>query len=160
MVASQLGYEVKNMVRVAKWTSDGWPGVIVSYPFREKKVPFPTLYWLTDQRISAAVAALEKDGGVSEAREYLRADEQRVRDLEACHERYRQQRFELMTREDQELATKYFGDTGIAGMRKNFIDVKCLHAHYAHYLGDPDEPRNPIGQWVHDRLPDDIRSLA
>jgi len=61
LVASQLGYSPSNFVRVARWTTDGWPAVIESYPFRrdrkeEVAVPFPTLYWLTDRRVAAAVA--------------------------------------------------------------------------------------------------------
>jgi hypothetical protein len=29
------------------------------------------------------------------------------------------------------------------------VGVKCLHAHYAHFLAGGDDP---VGRWVHDRL--------
>mmetsp|Transcript_8699 Transcript_8699/g.28477 ORF Transcript_8699/g.28477 Transcript_8699/m.28477 type:complete len:190 (+) Transcript_8699:62-631(+) len=166
LVAGQLGYEVENFKRVARWTTDGMPAVIESYPLRRdtgKPVPFPTIYWLSDQRLSAAVAGLEKVGGVAEAREFIVADKGRIRRLEECHDRYRRRRYDSLTPDDRTLATRWHGflDTGIAGMKKNFVDVKCLHAHYAHYLGDDAEPRNPIGEWVHHaKLPDDVRALV
>jgi len=164
MVGLQLGYEVENFVGVAAWTADSQPAVIESYPLKKKSgvapVPFPTLFWLSDRRLSAAVSGIEKDGGVSAARDFLRADDSRLVALADCHDRYRRRRHRLLTPEDQHLTQNMtFLQQGIAGIR-NPQDVKCLHAHYAQYLADLDEPRNPIGQWLHHRLPRHIQHLA
>ena len=35
--------------------------------------------------------------------------------------------------------------------------VKCLHAHYAHFLATR---ANPVGEWVHERLPEAIQRLC
>ena len=45
---------------------------------------------------------------------------------------------------------------GVAGLRDP-TTVKCLHAHYAHWLGTRE---NPVGAWVHAHLPDDVRAFA
>ena len=44
---------------------------------------------------------------------------------------------------------------GVAGIRDG--GTKCLHAHYAHFLATR---ANPVGAWVHERLPEAIQRLC
>lgn len=173
LVEAQLGYTVPNMVGVAAWTRDGAPAVVETYPLRRdhrkraKVEPFPTLFWLTDRRLSAAVASVEACGGITRAREQMRADPDKLARLRSVHERYKARRWAHLTLEDSRLVeargwAPKLAEVGIAGLT-DFSDVKCLHAHYASYLVDRAElvhPPNPLGQWVHDRLPVEARALV
>ena len=66
---AQLGYCPLNALDVVT-TTDDMPAVVIAHPLlhRKKKVePFPTTYWLAHGDIAAAVATVERDGGVSAA---------------------------------------------------------------------------------------------
>lgn len=166
LIEQQLGYQIPNLVGVAAWTKDGMPAVAETYPLRRNHQnvevePFPTLFWLTDRRIAGAVAAIEARGGITEAKEAM-ADH--FEDLFVVHERYKKRRWNLLSAEDEILVKErnWTFRGGVAGLNDH-KGVKCLHAHYACFLVDAYEnvnPVNPIGEWVHDRLPEDIKQLV
>ena len=107
-------------------------------------------------------------------------------DLRQAHDRYRRRRWAVLTVEDRALIAERgwessIRDVGVAGLRDETKvrapctlllsearregkeatpQVKCLHAHYAHFLGDLEEPRNPVGKWVHQHLPPEIRAYV
>ncbi|KAJ1450570.1 hypothetical protein M885DRAFT_571132, partial [Pelagophyceae sp. CCMP2097] len=146
---------------------DGTPGVIATYPLkreRDLRIPFPTAFWLTNPILAAAVARLESGGGVAAARIAVNADDATMAALREAHERYKRRRWALLTPEDRDIVfangwDANLRDVGVAGLRDP-TKVKCLHAHYAHFLGDPEAPRNPIGAWVHEQLPPNVRVHA
>ena len=97
--------------------------------------------------------------------------------MAAAHEGYARRRWSLLSVEDRSIAEdrNWAGmlrdEVGVAGLewkRHGVERVKCLHAHYAHFLGthggssdsddddDEDEEeekeRNLVGLWVHELL--------
>jgi hypothetical protein len=102
----------------------------------------PTRYWLVDPIIRAAVGRLEAEGGVNRAEAEI--DPAAVA---AAHDRYRAER-------DTALPAGHTGPRPSAGVGGTRQGVKCLHAHYAWFLAGGDDP---VGQWVHDRLPPELR---
>ncbi len=65
------------------------------------------------------------------------------------HERYRLLRWSLLSAEHQQYVVESgwkekFDKTGIAGL-ENWVSVKCLHAHFAHFCYHGD---NLIGTWL------------
>ena len=66
---AQLGYCPLNALDVVTTTDDA-PAVVIAHPLLHRKKgvePFPTTYWLAHNGIAAAVATVERDGGVSAA---------------------------------------------------------------------------------------------
>jgi len=156
---AQLGYVPPNFVDVAAWNGDA-PAVIRAYPLLRRKggvEPFPTMLWLTCPEIAAAVATLERDGGVKAAAADILGNEEGAAALEKAHESYAAKRWALLSDEDRALVeargwADKLRDVGVAGIqRRGAQSIKCLHAHYAHYLGDP-EGANPVGAWIHVRI--------
>jgi hypothetical protein len=117
--------------------SGGEPLVIRNAPLLDDGTPMPTRYWLVDPALSIRVARLESSGGVRAAEAAVDADE-----LRGAHERYAAER-EAAIPENHE-GPRPSG--GVGGTRRG---VKCLHAHYAHYLAGGDDP---VGRWVEEHL--------
>lgn len=111
---------------------DDRPVVIENEPHLRDGTPMPTLFWLVDPELHAAVSRLESEGGVHRFEELVDTEE-----LERTHAEYAQRRRAATTR--RELAQ---GDGGVGGTR---VGVKCLHAHLANYLVGA---RDPVGQLV------------
>ena len=164
LLEQQLGYVPPNLLEVAAWTTSGTPAVIVAHPllWRRKGVePFPTTYWLTSPELSAAVGTVERDGGVRAAREAVFARAGAEASMRAAHETYAADRWALLSAEERGLAEgNGWGESlrtvGVAGLRDP-LNVKCLHAHYGHWLATG---QNDVGAWVHAALPEDVRSFA
>ncbi|NPV53745.1 MAG: DUF501 domain-containing protein [Firmicutes bacterium] len=160
----QLGREPRGRVRVALSCKLGMPMVITTYPVlapvkNDRGIGkgiaiFPTTFWLTCPRLNRAVADLEAGGWIGRIKGMLR-DNWEVRErLLRAHRHYASARMELLTPDDREMLEGRFpsilralAETGVAGIKDvtNPEAVKCLHAHYAHYLAGYD---NPIGEWV------------
>ncbi len=87
----------------------------------------PTLYWLVDPALHAAVSSLEGEGGVHRFEEQVDEEE-----LTRAHEEYARRRDEAVVRGDL-VAPR----GGVAGTRRG---VKCLHAHLANYLAGATDP--------------------
>jgi hypothetical protein len=120
---------------------DGAPVVIRNAPLLDDGTPMPTRYWLVDRGVSLAVARLEAAGGVRAAEAAVDAAA-----LERAHDVYARERDTAIP--PQHSGPRPFG--GVGGTRRG---VKCLHAHYAHYLAGGDDP---VGRWVATRLEDPV----
>jgi hypothetical protein len=163
MLTQQLGYSPPNLVEVAAWTAAGTPAVIRAHPLLSRRggvEPFPTTYWLTCPQIKAAVGTVERDQGVKRAAAHL-ADEAGEAAMRAAHASYAADRWGLLSEAEADLVEErgwsgVLRSVGVAGLRDP-TTVKCLHAHYAHWLGTRE---NPVGAWVHAHLPDDVRAFA
>ena len=153
---AQLGYCPLNALDVVTTTDDA-PAVVVAHPLLHRKKgvePFPTTYWLAHNGIAAAVATVERDGGVSAAGAAVDGDA-----MAQAHAAYAADRWALLDDEERAFVQDRGWDSlrtvGVAGIRDG--GTKGLHAHYAHFLATR---ANPVGAWVHERLPEAIRRLC
>lgn len=116
--------------------------------------PFPTLFWLTHPLLRVWISKLELDGLGIRLEERLALCPASLARMEKAHKAYGQERYQLLTLEDLVLIRSRgweaaFAPTrGVAGIR-NYSAIKCLHAHAAHYLSEPEgKANNVIGEWV------------
>ena len=176
MVANQLGYLPSNLIKIAARDENLNPVVTLLYPLNHKennfrysvdKKPFPTIIWITCPLLRARISKLEHDGWVSKFQQRLHAGDIESMSflamMEEAHKAYAKERWELLTKEDQELVIKNgwseaYDNVGVAGIR-DFTQVKCLHGHYAHYRARP-EHNNIIGKWVQELLDNNIDTLT
>jgi hypothetical protein len=125
VLTSVLGRPPEADFQVCVRAADGAPVVIRNAPLLGDGTPMPTLYWLVDRGLRAAVARLESAGGVREAEAAVDAEREAA------------------------LPPGWSGPRpsgGVGGTRRG---VKCLHAHYAYWLAGGDDP---VGAWVAERL--------
>lgn len=103
--------------------------------------PFPTMYWLTHPYLRTLISQLEIEPtrNVKTMEEKLSSQPNYIQTMKYAHESYGNQRWELLTEDDQQntIDRKWVDalgmKRGVAGIR-NFQTVKCLHTHAAHYL--------------------------
>jgi hypothetical protein len=116
--------------------------------------PFPTLFWLTHPLLRVWISKLELDGLGSRLEQRLASCPESSARMEKAHQAYGQERYQLLTPGDLVLIQSRgweaaFAPTrGVAGIR-NYSAIKCLHAHAAHFLSEPEgKANNVIGEWV------------
>ena len=102
----------------------GRPDVIETSPRLPDGTPFPTLYYLTCPRATAAVGRLEASGLMREMAVRLDSDEELAAAYRAAHEAYLQRR-------EQTAHVAEIAGISAGGMPNR---VKCLHALVAHAL--------------------------
>jgi uncharacterized protein len=137
LLTERLGRAPEGDFEVVVRNADGSPVVIRNAPFLRDGRPMPTLYWLVDPAVRAAVSRLESGGGVRTAEAAVDPDE-----LAAAHAAYAADR-------DAAIDPGHTGPRpsgGVGGTRRG---VKCLHAHYAFFLAGGDDP---VGRWVGEQL--------
>ncbi len=158
IVAKQIGRKPRPFTEVSRRCRYDYPQVILTEPLQrrgEHWEVFPTVFWLTCPLLHRAISSMEAEGDIRRYEEHIETDREFAQQMAAAHEaaaahrlaqvpeQWRQELEEQRPREAQALT-----ETGIAGMRSTG-GVKCLHAHYADYVGRGD---NPIGADVHRRL--------
>jgi len=132
LIGRQLGRPPRALVAVAHRCPCGQPDVVETAPRLEDGTPFPTLYYLTCPRATAAASRLEAAGRMREWQEELGTDPQLAAGYRAAHERY------LAERDARDvLPTR----STAGGMPDR---VKCLHALAGHALA-AGPGVNPIG---------------
>lgn len=122
VIAEQLGREPRGVVEISYYAPDGVPGVVKTAPRLPDGTPFPTLFYLTDPRLTAEASRLEVAGVMREMTERLEADPDLQADYQRAHEWYLEQRNAL-----EDLGTDFSG----GGMPTR---VKCLHVLIAYAL--------------------------
>ncbi|MCI6207074.1 MAG: DUF501 domain-containing protein [Corynebacterium glucuronolyticum] len=129
-VAEQLGREPRGVVAIAYRTPDGEPAVITTSPRLPDGTPFPTLYYLTDPRLTAEASKLEVAHVMRWMTTRLEEDENLAADYRAAHEHYLETRNAM-----EDLGTTFSG----GGMPDR---VKCLHVLISYALAEgPDRVR-------------------
>lgn len=124
VVREQLGRTPRGVVDIAYRTPDGVPAVIKTAPKLPDGTPFPTLYYLTDPRLTAEASRLEVAHVMKWMEQRLAEDEALQKDYRAAHDHY------LSTRNEMEdLGTEFSG----GGMPER---VKCLHVLIAYALAE------------------------
>lgn len=132
IVAEQLGRAPRGVLAIAYRSPDGVPGVVKTAPKLPDGTPFPTLYYLTDPRLTAEASRLESAGVMKGMTERLGRDADLAAAYRAAHESYLAERDEI-----EPLGTDFSG----GGMPDR---VKCLHVLIAHALAKGPGV-NPLG---------------
>ena len=130
VVAEQLGRAPRGVLAIPYRCPDGAPGVVTTAPKLPDGTPFPTLYYLTDPRLTAEASRLEVAGVMRDMTRRLQEDESLAADYRAAHEHYLAERNAI-----EDLGTDFSG----GGMPDR---VKCLHVLMAYALAEgPDRFR-------------------
>jgi hypothetical protein len=136
-VTTLLGRAPRGEFRVVTRDESGAPVVLMNAPLLDDGTPMPTLYWLVGRREVAAVSTLEADATIDQVEALIGLEA-----IEAIHHRYESERDRLMP--PGHTGPRPSG--GVGGTRRG---VKCLHAHYGHWLAGGDDA---VGAWVHAQL--------
>lgn len=131
-VATQLGRDPRGVLAIAYRTPDGRPAVVKTAPKLPDGTPFPTLYYLTDPRLTAEASRQESAGVMREMSQRLTEDAELAAAYRAAHESYLAERNAI-----ESLGTEFTG----GGMPDR---VKCLHVLMAHSLAKGPGV-NPLG---------------
>ncbi len=138
VVASQLGRPPRGVTAIAHRCPCGLPDVVQTAPRLPDGSPFPTLYYLTCPRATAAVSRLESAGMMRDMTQRLGSDPGlRARYL-AAHEDYVARR--RVAAQQAGVEPLPAGAPSAGGMPER---VKCLHALVAQELAVPGS--NPLG---------------
>ena len=143
-VTELLGRRPQGCYEIVVRRADGWPVVLRNQPLLHSGRPMPTRYWLIDRELNRDIGRLESTGGVDRAEAEIHPAV-----LAAAHVAYAAER-------DAEIPADHEGPVPTGGVGGTRIGVKCLHAHYAHFLAGGDDP---VGRWVDDRLREDGRQF-
>jgi hypothetical protein len=147
-VDAQLGRPPRGQFSVAHRCPCGLPDVVQTAPRLPDGAPFPTLYYLTCPRASAAAGRLEASGVMAAMSARLSADEGLRRSYHEAHLDYLARRDEAARACGVEPLP--VGTQSAGGMPAR---VKCLHALMAHELAVPGANRlgreavEAAGEW-------------
>lgn len=124
IVTEQLGRRPRGVVEISYRTPDGQPAVVKTTPRLEDGTPFPTLYYLTDPRLTAEASRLEVAQVMKWMEARLADDPDLAADYLHAHEHYLAERNAM-----EDLGTEFSG----GGMPDR---VKCLHVLIAYALAE------------------------
>lgn len=137
LVERQIGRAPRAFRRVVLRCPYGAPAVTEQWAYDERGEPFPTTYYLTCRYLVAAIARLEAAGGVERWSTQLRREGALADSLELANERQRLLRRDLV-REHVGTDGGASLELGIGGAANDARGLKCLHAHAAFALANPD----------------------
>ena len=133
-VTRQLGRPARDILEIAARCVCGRPLVVKTNPRLADGTPFPTLYYLTQPAVTAAVSTLEATGLMAQLQERLAEEPDLKEQYQAAHESYLNEREAILEVEE----IKNFSAGGMPER------VKCLHALVGHSLAKG-RGVNPIG---------------
>lgn len=122
IITQQLGREPRGVLAIAYRTPDNTPAVVTTSPRLPDGTPFPTLYYLTDPRLTAQASRMEVAHVMNWMSERLTHDTELAEDYRKAHEFYLKERNAI-----EDLGTDFSG----GGMPDR---VKCLHVLIAYAL--------------------------
>ncbi|MEO9328463.1 DUF501 domain-containing protein [Gordonia aurantiaca] len=132
VVAEQLGRQPRGVLEISYRTPDGQPAVVKTAPRLPDGTPFPTLYYLTDPRLTSEASRQESAGIMKGMTARLQSDPELAAAYRRAHESYLAERDAI-----ESLGTDFTG----GGMPDR---VKCLHVLMAHSLAKGPGV-NPLG---------------
>ncbi len=143
-VEAQLGRAPRGTRAVAHRCPCGNPDVVETEPRLPNGTPFPTTFYLTCPRATAACSRLESAGLMREMADRLATDPDLAKHYAAAHDDY-------LARREAIGAVPEIAGISAGGMPDR---VKCLHVHLGHALAagpgvNPfgDEVRELVGAW-------------
>ena len=136
-VTNLIGRVPQGEFRIVVRSAAGAPVVLLNAPLLADGTPMPTLYWLVGEKEVHAVSQLEADGAVDQVEELIGLER-----IDVIHQRYMATRDSLIPASH----TGHRPSGGVGGTRRG---VKCLHAHFAHWLAGNDDA---VGEWVAQQL--------
>jgi uncharacterized protein len=137
IVAAQLGRRPRGTRAVAHRCPCGNPDVVQTEPRLDDGTPFPTSFYLTCPRATAACSRLESAGVMREMQERLSTDPELAQHYRAAHEDY-------LARREAMGHVPEIEKVSAGGMPDR---VKCLHVHLGHALA-AGPGVNPFGDEV------------
>ena len=135
-VAAQLGREPRGVLRIAHRCPCGQPDVVETAPRLPDGTPFPTLFYLTCPRATAAMSRLEAAGLMRDMSARLSADTELRSAQIAAGRSYAALRVTAAVQAGVDPLPE--GSPTAGGMPDR---VKCLHALAAHELAVPGSNR-------------------
>ncbi|MDO9379176.1 MAG: DUF501 domain-containing protein [Nocardioidaceae bacterium] len=140
-VAAQLGRPPRGVRAVASRCPSGHPNVVETEPRLDDGTPFPTLYYVTCDRLAGVIGTLEASGLMREMTERLGADDDLAAHYRRAHESYLAEREAIGH-------VPEIAHVSAGGMPTR---VKCLHVLAGHALAKG-RGVNPLGDETLDLL--------
>lgn len=140
----QLGRTPRDVHAIAYRCPCGKPAVVETPPRLEDGTPFPTFYYATCPRLTAAISTLETTGLMGDMNSRLETDPVLAGQYAAAHDDY------IAARSALGVDVPEVENVSAGGMPTR---VKCLHSLVAHSLAaGPDV--NPLGDEALAKLPE------
>jgi hypothetical protein len=136
-VTELLGRRPQGDFEVVVRDITGDPVVVKNEPLLFDGTPMPTRFWLVGSQPHLLVSRLESAGWIDLAESEVDAQE-----LAQTHMLYAIER-------DSQIPADHVGPRPHGGVAGTRTGVKCLHAHYAHWLAGG---KDVVGDWVAKRL--------
>ena len=144
VIESQLGRTPRDVHAISYRCPCGKPAVVETPPRLYNGEPFPTFYYATCPRLTAAISTLETTGMMGEMNERLEKDAELAGAYAAAHDDY------IAARSALQMDVPEVENVSAGGMPNR---VKCLHSLIAHSLSaGPDV--NPLGDEALAELPE------
>jgi hypothetical protein len=144
VIESQLGRTPRDVHAISYRCPCGKPAVVETPPRLSNGEPFPTFYYATCPRLTAAISTLETTGMMGEMNERLEVDTELAGAYAAAHDDY------IAARSVLQMDVPEVENVSAGGMPNR---VKCLHSLIAHSLSaGPDV--NPLGDEALAELPE------
>jgi hypothetical protein len=144
VIESQLGRTPRDVHAISYRCPCGKPAVVETPPRLSNGEPFPTFYYATCPRLTAAISTLETTGMMGEMNERLEVDAELAGAYAAAHDDY------IAARSALQMDVPEVENVSAGGMPNR---VKCLHSLIAHSLSaGPDV--NPLGDEALAELPE------
>jgi hypothetical protein len=144
VIERQLGRTPRDVHAISYRCPCGKPAVVETPPRLSNGEPFPTFYYATCPRLTAAISTLETTGLTGEMNERLATDPVLAGEYAAAHDDY------IASRSALGVDVPEVENISAGGMPDR---VKCLHSLVAHSLS-AGEGVNPLGDEAFAKLPE------
>ncbi len=144
VIERQLGRTPRDVHAISYRCPCGNPAVVETPPRLSNGEPFPTFYYATCPRLTAAISTLETTGLMGEMNERLATDPVLSGEYAAAHDDY------IASRSALGIVVPEVENISAGGMPDR---VKCLHSLVAHSLS-AGEGVNPLGDEALAKLPE------
>ena len=144
VIERQLGRTPRDVHAISYRCPCGKPAVVETPPRLSNGEPFPTFYYATCPRLTAAISTLETTGLMGEMNERLATDPVLAGEYAAAHDDY------IASRSALGIEVPEVENISAGGMPDR---VKCLHSLVAHSLS-AGEGVNPLGDEALAKLPE------
>ena len=143
-IETQLGRTPRDVHAISYRCPCGKPAVVETPPRLSNGEPFPTFYYATCPRLTAAISTLETTGLMGDMNQRLSEDHVLAGQYAAAHDDY------IAARSALKIEVPEVENISAGGMPDR---VKCLHSLVAHSLS-AGEGVNPLGDEALAKLPD------